>query len=168
MDDLRERSVMSLAVLLAHAPLLVDVWAPRRSEESRASSGGSARGHATGPHGGRGAAPPVCGARSAGSVRGGVRVADGEPILVVSDADAGPERAPIPSVLAVGAVNVALTNAGPRTRCSIVAEVDDARSRITWRACSPSARRRSVFARRRYRRRAFTRRGDDDPGVPRD
>ena len=32
-----------------------------------------------------------------------------------------------PSVLAVGAVNVALANAGLRTRCSIVADVDDAR-----------------------------------------
>ena len=45
----------------------------------------------------------------------------------MSDVDAGPDRAPIPSVLAVGAVNVALTNAGLRTRCSIVAEADDAR-----------------------------------------
>ena len=54
-------------------------------------------------------------------------MADGESILVVSDLASGPDRAPIPSVLAVGAVNVALTRAGLRTRCSLVAEVDDAR-----------------------------------------
>ena len=54
-------------------------------------------------------------------------MADGERVLVVSDRAAGPYRAPIPSMLAVGAANAALTRSGLRTRCSLVAEVDDVR-----------------------------------------
>ncbi len=48
-------------------------------------------------------------------------------IQVVSDAGAGPARAPVPSLLAVGAVDLALLAAGHRTRTSIVVQSDDAR-----------------------------------------
>jgi glutamate synthase (ferredoxin) len=51
----------------------------------------------------------------------------GAGILLVSDSDASVVRAPIPSLLAVGAVNTALMRAGHRTRTSIVVETDDAR-----------------------------------------
>ena len=131
MDHLRERSVMSLSVLLGpRAPLL-----------SRRPSGGGARGARELPPVGARARDAGLDAtwrvhRGAAGLRVALRriasealaaAADGEPILVVSDAAAGPDRAPIPSVLAVGAVNVALSQAGFRTGCSLVAEVDDAR-----------------------------------------
>ena len=51
----------------------------------------------------------------------------GSGILLVSDENAGPDRAPIPSLMAVGAVNTALLRAGHRTRASIVVQTDDAR-----------------------------------------
>jgi glutamate synthase (ferredoxin) len=51
----------------------------------------------------------------------------GSGILIVSDENVGPERAPIPSLLAVGAVNTALLRAGHRTRTSLVVQTDDAR-----------------------------------------
>jgi glutamate synthase domain-containing protein 2/glutamate synthase domain-containing protein 1/glutamate synthase domain-containing protein 3 len=51
----------------------------------------------------------------------------GSGILVVSDENVSPERAPIPSLMAVGAVNTALLRAGHRTRASIVVQTDDAR-----------------------------------------
>jgi glutamate synthase domain-containing protein 2/glutamate synthase domain-containing protein 1/glutamate synthase domain-containing protein 3 len=58
----------------------------------------------------------------------GVRAArHGSGILVISDEHAGPERAPIPSLLSMGAVNTALLRAGHRTRTSIVVQTDDAR-----------------------------------------
>ena len=130
MDHLRERSVMSLAVLLGpRSPLLVDDPAAAALEEFesffRWERPSGRRLDATW-RAGRGASGLRAALRRLGS-EAVAAVADGEPILVVSDADAGPDRAPIPSVLAVGAVNVALTNAGLRTRCSIVAEADDAR-----------------------------------------
>ena len=130
MDHLRERSVMSLAVLLGpRAPLLVDDPAAAALEEFesffRWERPSGSRLDATW-RAGRGASGLRAALRRLGS-EAVAAAADGEPILVVSDVDAGPDRAPIPSVLAVGAVNVALTNAGLRTRCSIVAEVDDAR-----------------------------------------
>jgi glutamate synthase (ferredoxin) len=52
---------------------------------------------------------------------------NGSGIIVISDEAAGAERAPIPSLLAVGAVNTALLRAGHRTRTSIVLQTDDAR-----------------------------------------
>jgi glutamate synthase domain-containing protein 2/glutamate synthase domain-containing protein 1/glutamate synthase domain-containing protein 3 len=130
MDHLRERSVMSLAVLLGpRAPLLSDDPHAAALEEFdsffRWERPAGRRLDATW-RAGRGAPGLRVALRRLGS-EAVAAAADGEPILVVSDADAGPDRAPIPSVLAVGAVNVALTNAGMRTRCSIVAEVDDAR-----------------------------------------
>jgi glutamate synthase (ferredoxin) len=51
----------------------------------------------------------------------------GSGIQIVSDEEASPVRAPLPSVLAVGAVNTALVRAGHRTRTSIVVQTDDAR-----------------------------------------
>ncbi|MFN2543545.1 MAG: glutamate synthase-related protein [Actinomycetota bacterium] len=51
----------------------------------------------------------------------------GSGILVISDENAGPELAPIPSLIAVGAANTALLRAGHRTRTSIVVQTDDAR-----------------------------------------
>jgi len=51
----------------------------------------------------------------------------GSGILLISDEHAGPERAPIPSLLSMGAVNTALLRAGHRTRTSIVVQTDDAR-----------------------------------------
>ncbi|HEV3475009.1 MAG TPA: glutamate synthase-related protein, partial [Actinomycetota bacterium] len=51
----------------------------------------------------------------------------GADILVVSDRALSPERAPIPSVLAVGAVHHALVRAGLRTLAGLVAEAGDAR-----------------------------------------
>ena len=130
MDHLRERSVMSLAVLLGpRAPLLSDAPGAAALEELESffqwERPSGRRLDATwrarrGPTGLRTAL------RRLGS-EAVAAAADGEPVLVVSDQAAGPDRAPIPSVLAVGAVNVALTLAGMRTRCSVVAEVDDAR-----------------------------------------
>jgi glutamate synthase (ferredoxin) len=51
----------------------------------------------------------------------------GSGIQIVSDEEASAERAPVPSLLAVGAVNSALVRAGHRTRTSIVVQTDDAR-----------------------------------------
>jgi glutamate synthase domain-containing protein 2/glutamate synthase domain-containing protein 1/glutamate synthase domain-containing protein 3 len=51
----------------------------------------------------------------------------GSGIQIVSDEEASADRAPVPSLLAVGAVNTALVRAGHRTRTSIVVQTDDAR-----------------------------------------
>ncbi|MGH7426446.1 MAG: glutamate synthase central domain-containing protein, partial [Candidatus Methylomirabilales bacterium] len=51
----------------------------------------------------------------------------GSGILVVSDREISPERAPIPTLLAVGAVHQRLLVTGQRTRVSIVADAGDAR-----------------------------------------
>ncbi|HYU58602.1 MAG TPA: glutamate synthase central domain-containing protein, partial [Actinomycetota bacterium] len=56
-----------------------------------------------------------------------VDVAGRAALLVVSDWATGPERAPVPSILAVGAVHHALLRAGLRTRASIVAATDEPR-----------------------------------------
>jgi glutamate synthase (ferredoxin) len=130
MDHLRERSVMSLAVLLGpRSPLLRDEPDAAGLEELesffRWERPVGRRLDATwrvrrGPAGLRVALRRLVSEAVAAA-------ADGDPILVVSDVGAGPDRAPIPSMLAVGAVNVALARAGLRTRCSLVAEVDDAR-----------------------------------------
>jgi glutamate synthase (ferredoxin) len=50
----------------------------------------------------------------------------GATTLVVSDRDAGAQRAPIPMLLAVGAVHQALLEAGLRTGVSLIAEAGDA------------------------------------------
>ena len=51
----------------------------------------------------------------------------GSAILLISDENVDAARAPVPSLLAVGAVNTALLRAGHRTRTSIVVQTDDAR-----------------------------------------
>ena len=130
MDHLRERWVMSLRVLLGpRAPLLLDdpeaaalvelesffLW-ERPSGRALDATWRVARG----PEGLRRAVRRLA-AEAVAAVR------DGEQVLVIGHLAAGPERAPIPSVLAVGAVNTALTYAALRTRCSLLADVDDAK-----------------------------------------
>src|SRR2546427_11944260 len=51
----------------------------------------------------------------------------GASILIVTDRDAGPERAPIPAVLAVGTVHHHLMRRGLRGQTSLVVETDEAR-----------------------------------------
>ena len=51
----------------------------------------------------------------------------GASILIVSDRDAGPERAPIPALLAVGTVHHHLMRQGLRGLTSLVVETDEAR-----------------------------------------
>ncbi|HEU4412269.1 MAG TPA: glutamate synthase large subunit [Polyangiaceae bacterium] len=54
-------------------------------------------------------------------------VARGAQIVVLSDRDAGPGRAPLPSLLAVGAVHHGLVRAGLRSLASLVVDAGDAR-----------------------------------------
>jgi glutamate synthase (ferredoxin) len=54
-------------------------------------------------------------------------VREGAAILIISDEAAGPLRAPVPSLLAVGAVHRALIDAGLRTKASIVARCEEVR-----------------------------------------
>ena len=54
-------------------------------------------------------------------------VRGGADLLCISDAATGPARAPVPSVLGVGAVHHALVTEGLRTRTSIVADAGDVR-----------------------------------------
>jgi glutamate synthase domain-containing protein 2/glutamate synthase domain-containing protein 1/glutamate synthase domain-containing protein 3 len=59
-------------------------------------------------------------------------VRGGAVILIVSDRSLGSERAPIPALLAIGAVHHRLVAEGLRTRCSLVSETDDARETHTF------------------------------------
>src|SRR4029077_20284755 len=52
-------------------------------------------------------------------------VDDGAELLVISDAAAELDRPPIPSVLAIGAVHAALTDAARRGRADLVADAAD-------------------------------------------
>jgi len=52
---------------------------------------------------------------------------DGVPVIVISDAGAGPDRAPVPALLAVGAAHHRLIRAGLRGLVSLVVETDEAR-----------------------------------------
>jgi glutamate synthase domain-containing protein 2/glutamate synthase domain-containing protein 1/glutamate synthase domain-containing protein 3 len=54
-------------------------------------------------------------------------VADGMTILILSDRNMGPERAPIPSLLATGAVHHHLVRDATRLRCGLVVETGEAR-----------------------------------------
>jgi len=54
-------------------------------------------------------------------------VQGGAGLLLISDAVAGPQRAPVPALLATGAIHHALVEAGLRTRTSLVVETDEAR-----------------------------------------
>ncbi len=129
LDHIRERSVMSIGVLLgSRAPLLQDRPEAAALLETdsfflwRCPDG--IRLDATWPaaEGAAGLAPAIL--RLAADA---VTAAPGHPVLVVSDAAVNEDRVPVPSVLAVGAVNAALVRAGLRTRTSIVAEADDVR-----------------------------------------
>ncbi|MGH2712144.1 MAG: glutamate synthase large subunit, partial [Actinomycetota bacterium] len=51
----------------------------------------------------------------------------GAEVIVISDAAVGPDRAPVPSVLAVGAVHHRLLDAGLRTRVGLAVDAGDAR-----------------------------------------
>ena len=60
-------------------------------------------------------------------VRSGLRAARrGADVIIVSDAGVGPTRTAIPSLLAIGALNAALTAAGRRDRTDLVADAGDA------------------------------------------
>jgi glutamate synthase domain-containing protein 2/glutamate synthase domain-containing protein 3 len=61
-------------------------------------------------------------------------VDSGTAILICSDRSVNAERAPVPALLAVGAIHHRLVAAGLRTRASIVVETDDARETHTF-AC---------------------------------
>ncbi len=50
----------------------------------------------------------------------------GADLLVLTDDEAGPGRAPVPSLLAAGAVNAALVDAGRRDACDLLVEAGDA------------------------------------------
>ncbi len=134
-DHLRERQVMSLSVLLGpRDPLLLErpeaaallelesflLPEPLADDGLRAVRLDATWAVAEGPAGLGPALERL--AREAAEA-----VAAGAGLVVVSDAAAGPERAPVPAVLAVGAVHTALVRAGLRTRASLVAAVDDAR-----------------------------------------
>ena len=68
----------------------------------------------------RGALDALC-AQAEQAVRGGVN------LLILSDRDVDPERAPIPMLLATGAVHHHLVRGGLRTQCGIVCETGEAR-----------------------------------------
>ena len=133
-DHLRERLVMSTRVRLgARAPLL--------SEDGRAANLLELPSFAVAPEvmralegtrldatfsadAGPGGLETACrriGQEAEAAVRSGSR------ILVISDQAVGPERAPIPSVLAVGAAHQRLLRAGLRTRVGLTADAGDAR-----------------------------------------
>jgi glutamate synthase (ferredoxin) len=128
LDHVRERGVMSIGVLLgARDPLLWDrPEAAALIESDTFFLWGPPAGHrldATWPveEGAAGMSRAID--RLAGDALSAVR--DGHGLLIVSQATANGERVPVPSVLAVGAVNAALVRAGSRTLTSIVAEADD-------------------------------------------
>ncbi len=54
-------------------------------------------------------------------------VGDGANLVIISDRGVSPEMAPIPSLLAMGAVHHHLIQQGERTRCGIVVETGEAR-----------------------------------------
>ena len=54
-------------------------------------------------------------------------VAGGTTLLCLSDLEAGGDRAPVPALLALSAVHTRLTDAGLRTRCSLLVDSDEPR-----------------------------------------
>lgn len=136
-DHLRERYVMSITTLLgARAPLLRNKPHAARLREyptfllypdavNELFGEGAAALDATfdfidGPEGLEVACRRVAN-EALRAARGGASY------LVVSHASSGPERVPIPSALATGAVHHALLRAGLRPTTSIVVDCDDAR-----------------------------------------
>ena len=130
-DHLRERHVMSLRTLLgARAPLLSEE-APRRSWSSwrasfstRAGSTASRRPRSTPPSAPRETLEAACG-RLAAEAETAVRA--GADVLLVSDAGASSERAPVPALLATGAVHHGLVEVGLRSLATIVVASDEPR-----------------------------------------
>jgi hypothetical protein len=61
-------------------------------------------------------------------------VTNGAAILICSDRGADRDRAPVPALLAVGAIHHRLVDEGLRTKASLVSETDDARETHTF-AC---------------------------------
>jgi glutamate synthase domain-containing protein 2/glutamate synthase domain-containing protein 1/glutamate synthase domain-containing protein 3 len=141
-DHLRERLVMSLRTLLGpRRPLLEESAEAARllaldsffvypstvevlSREETAEFG-TARLNATfpvalGPDGLRAGVEALC-------HRARQLVADGTGVLVLDNGAASASRAPIPSLLATGAVHHALVTAGVRSLTSLVVVADDAR-----------------------------------------
>ena len=140
-DPLRERRVMSLRTLLGlRAPILTEGPEAARllqlesfflypdSAELLAAGDSTFRAETLD------ATFPVD--QGAAGLRGAIdRMAEeaeqavnhGVSILVVSQDAASPDRIPVPSLLAVGAVHHRLTNSSLRSRASIVAVADDAR-----------------------------------------
>ena len=77
---------------------------------------------------GRPSAAPACAPRStACAPRRSARCASGVNILILSDRGVSPDLAPIPMLLATGAVHHHLVRETLRTRCGIVCETGDAR-----------------------------------------
>ncbi len=129
-DHLRERFVMSLRVLLGPRPPLL-AEAPEACAQLELESFLLFQPPAGHP---LDASWPV--AEGPGGLRRRLRalgeeaveaVRAGEGVVVVSHERVGRDRAPVPSLLAVGAVDTALVRAGVRTLTSVVAVADDAR-----------------------------------------
>jgi glutamate synthase (ferredoxin) len=130
-DHLRERLVMSLRTLLgARSPILTEgpqaarlielesfLLFPSAVEALASTTVDATFARAEGLE----AACERIGAEAASAVR------DGAEILVVDDTAIGADRAPIPALLAVGAVHQHLVGEGLRTRASIVILSDEPR-----------------------------------------
>ncbi len=133
-DHLRERLQMSTRVRLGRrAPLLEEepraarllelpsfMVSPRFIEDLDAARLDATFETSVGPSGLRAACERL-GDDAEAAVRNGAE------ILLVSDARVSEDRAPIPSLLAVGAVNQRLLRRGLRTRAAIVVDAGDAR-----------------------------------------
>ncbi len=146
-DPERERAVMSLEVPVGPRPRLLDparAGAPRCVRLPHPVVGRAERAAllALGERGPNGDAPwriahldatwpaadgePGLAAAIDALVDAATRVRDrGADLLVISDRDAGPGRPPLPSLLAIGAINAAFVEAGRRDACDILVEAGD-------------------------------------------
>ena len=136
-DHLRERHVMSIRTRLGARDRLLHerpeaaglreygTFLLFPSAVAELSAGGAAVLDATfdvleGPD----ALEPACAELAADAVHA---VNEGADILIVSHAHVGPERVPIPSALAAGAMHHRLIDAGLRSRVSLIVDADDPR-----------------------------------------
>ena len=147
-DPERERIVMSLEVPVGPRPRLLD---PARRSAARCrrlpgpilATAGREAILGLGLRGADGAGPwrivtleatwPAIGGPSGLEVALGRLVAEAErardggaDLIVVGDREAGPGRVPIPSLLAVGAINAAFVDAGRRDACDLLVDAGDA------------------------------------------
>ena len=130
-DHYRERAVMSIATLVgARAPLDAQGALPRaRRAALLPRHAGRARGSRRRPRSTRPSptarvSPP----RSSGSPTSAPpRQKAGATLVCLTDAAAGGERAPVPSLLAVAAAHGRLVERGLRTACSLLVSSDEAR-----------------------------------------